>query len=172
METPGRRPPLHPSPRTHRAHRAATWPRRRRASAAPQPRSCAGPLPLSSQQVQQLFPLSTPRVSPLLMVSFAGSLPPLPRTRSNFHRLSGLPIVVSTGRQAGDWARHRGAIAERKERPGHPPLTPAGIRESAGTEPTRCAPPPSQSTHAQSADPAPSRARRRWGPLPLFLVKE
>ena len=71
------------------------------------------PLPLSSKQVPRQFPLLTPRVSPLLMVPVAGSVPPLRLTRSNFHRLSGLPIVGTTGRQAGDWARHHGAIAGR-----------------------------------------------------------
>lgn len=92
------------------------------------------------------------------MVPVAGSVLLLPRTSSNSHRLRGLPIIVSTGRQAVYWARHHGAIAERKERPGlPPPSTPPGIRAAAWMEPTRGAPPPSQSAHAQSTDPAPLR---------------
>lgn len=85
----------------------------------------------------------------------AGSVLLLPRTRSNSHRLRRFPITVSTSQQAGYWARQHGAIAGRKERLGLPPSTPPGIRASAWTEATRGAPPPSQSTHAQSTDPAP-----------------
>lgn len=152
----GQRPRPNPPPSlcTHHARRAATWPRSRRASAAPPPRRRTRPLPLSFQQVPRLLPLSAPRVWPLLMVPVASSVLPLPRTNSSSHRLRELPIAVSTGPQAEHWARQRGAIAERQERPGLPPSTPPGIRASAWTEPTRGAPPPSQSTHAESTDPA------------------
>lgn len=85
----------------------------------------------------------------------AGSFPPLLWTRSNFHHRSWLLIAVNTNNQAGYWARQRGAIARKQDWPGLPPLTPPGIQASAWTEPTCGAPPPSQSTHAQSADPAP-----------------
>lgn len=147
------RPNPPPSPCTHHARRAATWPRSRRASAAPPPRRRTRPLPLSFQQVPRLLPLSAPRVWPLLMVPVASSVLPLPRTNSSSHPLRELPIAVSTGPQAEHWARQRGAIAERQERPGLPPSTPPGIRASAWTEPTRGAPPPSQSIHAESTDP-------------------
>lgn len=108
-----RHPASRPSPRTHRARRAVTWPRRRQASTAPQPRRGAGPLPLSAQQVPRLLPLPALRVWRLLMVPIAGSVPPLPRTRPKSHRLSDLRVAVSTDWQAGDWARHRDAIAGR-----------------------------------------------------------
>nr|CAI9698410.1 unnamed protein product [Rangifer tarandus platyrhynchus] len=52
------------------------------------------------------------------MVPVAGSVPPLRLTLSNLHRLRGLPVAVTTGRQAGDWARHHGAIAGRSPRLG------------------------------------------------------
>lgn len=101
------------------------------------PRRRTRPLPLSFQQVPRLLSLSAPQVWPLLMVHVAGSVLPLPRTRSNSHRLRGFPIVISAGRQAGDWARHRGAIAGKQEQSGPPPSTPHGIRASAWTSPTR-----------------------------------
>lgn len=146
------RPPPYPSqppesahsPRTHSSDMAEVPANRR-----------APPHPLSFQQVLRLLPLSAPRVWPLLMVPVAGSALLLPRTRSNSHRLRRFPITVSTSQQAGYWARQHGAIAGRKERLGLPPSTPPGIRASAWTEATRGAPPPSQSTHAQSTDPAP-----------------
>lgn len=159
-------PTPQPSQLTHRARRAATWPRRRRTDAAPQPRRRTRPLPLCSQQVPRLLPLSAPRIRPLLMVPVAGSVPPLIRTRSNFHRRSGLGIGVSTGRQAGNWARHRGAIAGRQEPLGFPPFTPPGIGARAQTEPNPRHPAPQPINSRPVRRPRP-RARSRRGSLSL-----
>lgn len=128
-----RDPSATPGPPAVRALTTHAEQRHGRGAGKPRPRRRTRPLPLSFQQVPRLLPLSAPRVWPLLMVHVAGSVLPLPRTRSNSHRLSGFPIVISTGRQAGDWARHRGAIAGKQERSELPPSTPHGIRVSAWT---------------------------------------
>lgn len=153
MGTPRRPRPLPPppGPHTHRVHRAATWPRHRRASAAPQPRR------------RTLFPLSRCRGC----------------SRYRPHRSdcsSWSPWQAASRRSLGlaqfspsDWAsssceygradRRLGAAQRRHLwEVGATGTTPSfrstGIPTSAWKEPTRGAPPASQSTHAQSTDPA------------------
>lgn len=90
---------------------------------------------------------------------------PLPRSRPGSHGRSEQRKGLRLRRPTEDWARPGGAIAAKRERPELPPVTPARIRAGGlgGAKPQGHA--PSQSTLAQSADPAPSGARRRRGPL-------
>lgn len=51
---------------------------------------------------------------------------PLPRSRPGSHCRSEPERELRLRRQTGDWARPRGAMAARRERPELPPVTPAG----------------------------------------------
>lgn len=141
-------------PRTHHARRAATWPRRGPASAAPQPRGAgaapsflsAGAAPPSAVRLAGPAAPHGPRRPPRS---------PLPRSCPGSHGRRERRKELRLGRQTGDWARPRGAIAAKLERPELPPLTPAGIPTRAWAGPIPRATPPGQSARAQSADPAP-----------------
>lgn len=139
------RPCPTPTPPCVRALTAHAEQRHGRGAGEPPPR------PLSFQQVPRLLPQSAPRLWPLFMVPVAGSALPLPRTRSNSHRLRGFSITGSPGRQAGYWARQHGAIAGRKERAGLPPSTPPH-RDPSGR---RTAPPVAPRLPANQLTPSP-----------------
>lgn len=60
---------------------------------------------------------------------------PLPRSRPGSHGRSEQRKELRLRRQTGDWARPRGAIAAKRERPELPPLTPAGTSPAAHPAP-------------------------------------
>lgn len=82
---------------------------------------------------------------------------PLPRSCPGSHGWSERRKEMRLRRQTGNWARPRGAIAAKRERPELPPLTPTGIGARARAGPIPRATPPGQSACAQSADPAPQQ---------------
>lgn len=94
---------------------------------------------------------------------------PLPRSRPGSHGRREQRKELRLGRQTGDWARPRGAIATKRERLKIPPVTRSGIRARAWEEPIPRATPPGQSARAQSADPAPRQHVDNEVPF-IFLI--
>ena len=119
-------------------------------------------------------PRPRPAAAPSLLLAGAAAVPAIdptglaaphgPRRRQRPAAPSD-PLQLSPSERAPDSGDYRPAggglgAAPRRHRwevraIGTPSLTPPGIRASAGIEPSRGAPPPSQSTHAQSAAPPP-----------------
>lgn len=67
---------------------------------------------------------------------------PLPRSRPGSHGRSEQRKGLRLRRPTEDWARPRGAIAEKRERPELPPVTRAGIRARVWARPSLRATPP------------------------------
>lgn len=123
-------PPAAHSPRTQSSDMAEARTSLRRTSAARSPAApsflSAGAAPPSAVRLAGPAAPHGPRRPPRS---------PLPRSRPGSHGRSEQRKELRLRRQTGDWARPRGAIAAKRERPELPPLTPAGIRARDWAEP-------------------------------------